>query len=187
MKKLVAVGLLMCMPVVGCKTTKSGESEIASSSQPLAGADETGSDGSQEPSILEIYRGTENNEVCELTIKKNVKNEVISVKYRSAGLLSATSSRKKEFEISFSKQFGISLTPGPSLQFPGYTRIAMSHGVFPDVRALGGLAMWDQFILVKDNLRTAKVIDRVVQTAPVVPVPTQSSSETSDCVDMTKV
>ena len=168
--------------VYGC-----GSSDVKGGQSNLASADETVSDGSAGPSILEIYRGTENNEVCELTIKKDGQNEVIAVKYRSKGLLSATSPHKKEFEISFSKRFGISLHPSPSLQFPGYTRIAMSHGVFPDVRFLGGLAMWDQFVLVKDNLKTAKVVDRYVLTAPVVPVPTQSYSDTSDCVDMTKV
>jgi hypothetical protein len=75
MKKVVAVGLLVWMPVVGCKTTKtSSVSEVASADQPLAGADETGAEGTSVPSIIEIYRGTENNEVCELTIKKESIN-----------------------------------------------------------------------------------------------------------------
>jgi hypothetical protein len=113
--------------------------------------------GSTFPSVrVEVYRGSEDGAYCELIVEKDDQDHIINMEYMS---------KSKKCDGSCvvdlgSKPGQADFTRAPSVQFPGFTRIARYNGV--DSPGPFSVSSWDNFIVANDDFTTIRGVSRTV-------------------------
>lgn len=128
----------------------------------------------------EVYRGTEDGTLCELTIEKDAKNQVAAMVYSS---LECKGNNGDPCTIDFNTRVLSSFRTTPSVQFPGYTRIALNNLILPF--PIAGLTMVDEFVIVKDSFTIIKAVARNYFLH--AGTPAGNVNWTSECRDVKKV